>query len=205
MAFSIRRGSLAILVLSTVALAADFTWDYRNQEVIGRSDTSLNNTSKLSEPERNGVLDKIIVSLMKPLGDRGYEDDRIREIATTTRVRFVDVGEGKTVLMASSLGLEGGCDALQNCPFWVFRKGTDGYESMLQADAATYTIQPTNTDDYSDLLLSRHVTAEESRLTLYKFADGKYVEAGCYTAVFPAAKEDEQPDPEIAPCKKGGE
>src|ERR1700761_2955463 len=103
MAFSIRRSSFVVLILSTLALAADFTWDYRSQEVIGRTDTSLNNTSKLSDAERNGLLDKIIVSLMKPLADRGYEDDRIREIATTTRVRFVDVGEDKTVLMASSL------------------------------------------------------------------------------------------------------
>src|SRR5438309_1460866 len=112
---------LISLVSSGLALAADFAWDYRSQEVIGRNDTSLNNTSKLSEPERNGLLDMVIVSLMKPLGERGYEDDRIREIATTTRVRFVEVGDGKTVLMASSLGLEGGCDSIQNCPFWIFR------------------------------------------------------------------------------------
>ena len=197
----IARLALLALVFCTFALAADFTWDWRNQEVLGRTDTSLNNTSKLTEPERNGLLDAIIVRLMKPLADRGYDDGRIREIASTTRVRFVDVGK-ETVVMAASLGVEGGCDVLANCPFWVFGHGKDGYAVMVETDAASYTVQPTMSDGYSDLVLVRHVTPSENRLTLYKYADGKYAEAACYSAVFAPPKEAEGiADPEIAPCK----
>jgi len=197
---------LLVLVVCIVAGAADFTWDWRNQEVIGRTDTSLGNTSKLTEPERNALLDAVIVRLMKPLGERGYEDDRIREIALTTRVRFVDVGGDQQVLMAMSLGIEGGCDTLANCPFWIFRHGTDGYVPMLEAEAASYTLQPTMTEGHSDIVLARHTTPSETRLTLYKYADGKYAEAGCYTAIFAPPKEGEGiEDPEITPCKKDGE
>ena len=189
------------LVIGVVAWAADFTWDWRSQEVIGRNDQSLNNTSKLTEPERNALLDAVIVRLMKPMADNGYEDDRIREVASTTRLRFVELGEGKPVILATSLGLEGGCDALVNCPFWIFRHDKDGYVSMLDTMAASYTVQPTSSDGYYDLVIARHVTPNENRLTLYKYADGKYADAGCYTATFAPTKEGEMPDPEIAPCQ----
>jgi len=192
---------MLVIALCAVALAADFTWDWRNQEVIGRTDPSLNNTSKLTEPQRNQLLDAVIARLLKPLTDAGYDDGRIREIASTTRLHFVDLGEGKPVIMATSLGLEGGCDVLVNCPFWIFRRTNDGYVSLLDTVAASYTIQPTATDGYYDLVIALHTTPTETRLTLYKFHDEKYAEAGCYTATFVSSKADETSDPEIAPCK----
>lgn len=203
MRLSIGLARLAVLVAvtSVLAAAADFTWEWRNQEAIGRTAPSLNNTSQLTEPERAGLLEAVIKRLQKPLSDRGYEEDRIREIASTTRLRFVDLGEDKPAIMATSLGLEGGCDALVNCPFWIFRYRKDGYVAILEAVAASYTIQPSATGGYSDLVIARHITADESRLTLYKYQEGKYVDAGCYTATFPAPKDGEIQDPEIAPCK----
>ncbi|HZP24489.1 MAG TPA: hypothetical protein VFB04_13645 [Terriglobales bacterium] len=191
---------MVVVALCVMLFAADFTWDWHNQEVIGRTDPSLNNTSKLTEPQRNQLLDAVILRLLKPLTDAGYDDGRIREIASTTRLHFVDLGKGKQVIMATSLGLEGGCDALVNCPFWIFSRTKDGYVSLLDTVAASYTIQPTATDGYSDLVMALHTTPAETRLTLYKFHDDKYVEAGCYTAIF-ASKQEETSDPEIAPCK----
>jgi len=195
------RSALALLLVCTVALAADFTWDWRNQDVIGRTDPSLSNSSKLSEAERNALLDAVIGRMLKSLADRGYDDERIREIALTTRLRFLDAGEGKPVIMATSLGLEGGCDGLANCPFWIFRHQGDSYVSLLDAVAASYTVQPTSTEGWSDLVLARHVSPQESRLMLYKYAEGKYAEAGCYTATFAPPKQGEVPEPEITPCK----
>src|SRR5579863_9568893 len=130
------------LVLCAISVyAADFTWDWHNQEAIDRTDQSLGNTSKLTDPERATLINIIIARLKKPLTERGYDDDRIREIVSTTRLRFVDVGENKSVIMATSLGLEGGCDMLVNCPFWIFRQGKQGYVVMVGTDAASYTIQ----------------------------------------------------------------
>jgi len=203
MSLRLRAARLALLVImvSVLALAADFTWDWHNQEVIGRTDPALNTTSKLTEWERTALLNLIVERLDKPLAERGYDNDRIREIASTTRLRFVDLGEDKPVIMATSLGLEGGCDALVNCPFWIFRRGTDGFVELLDTVAASYTIQPTASGGYSDLVIARHITPTENRLTLFKFAEGKYADSGCYTATFAPPKDHgEIQDPEIAPC-----
>ena len=195
------RLALLVTVLCVLALAADFTWDWRNQEVIGRTDPALNTTSKLAEWERTALLNLMVERLDKPLAERGYDNDRIREIASTTRLRFVELGEGKPVIMATSLGLEGGCDALVNCPFWIFQRSKDGFVEMLDTVAASYTIQPTASGGYSDLLIARHITPNENRLTLYKYADGKYADSGCYTATFTPPKDGgEIQDPDISPC-----
>ena len=112
--------SLLLCVVPGFAQKSDFTWDWRNQEIIGRTDASIGNSSQVSEPERSALIDAIVLRLQKPMSDAGYDDDRIREIATTTRVRFVDMGENQSLLFATSLGLEGGCDALGNCPLWIY-------------------------------------------------------------------------------------
>ena len=193
---------LAPLLFSTLcAVAVDFSWDWHNQEVIGRTDPGLANTSKLTEPERAALLHAVVMWLEKPMRDRGYDDERIREIASTTRLRFVDLGEGKPVVLATSLGLEGGCDALVNCPFWIVRHAKSGYLSLLDTVAASYTVQPTSTNGYADLVVLRHISLGESKLTLYKYGRGKYADAGCYTATWPRPKEGQVQDPEIAPCK----
>ncbi len=200
----IARCSAAAVLVCTLVLAADFEWNWRDQLTIGRNDPSLGNTSKLSESERNALLDAVITRLLKPMSDRGYDDSRIREIALTTRLRFVDLGEGKPVIMATSLGLEGGCDAKSNCPFWIFRHSDDGYLSVLDAVAASYTIQPTSSNGFSDLVLAHHDSASETRLALYTYADGKYSGTGCYTAKWPAPKDGEVQDPDIAACATEG-
>jgi hypothetical protein len=192
---------VAVLAICVIALAADFEWNWRNQATIGRNDPSVGNTSKLTEDERIALINAIVVRLDKPMAERGYDNQRIREIASTTRIRFVDVGGEKPLLFATSLGLEGGCDALANCPLWIFRHSEDGYVSVLDAVAASYTIQPTSTNGFSDLVIMRHDSASESHLTLYSYADGKYVDAGCYTATWAAPKDGEIQDPAISPCK----
>ena len=122
-----RIAVLALVFLATFAVAQkpEFDWDWRNQEVIGREDASVGNTSRLTEPERSALIDAIVLRLQKPMGDAGYDDDRIREIATTTRIRFIDVGAGQPLIFTTSIGLEGGCDALGNCPLWAFRHTDD--------------------------------------------------------------------------------
>jgi hypothetical protein len=194
-------GWMALVAVSGIVLAADFEWDSRSQEVIGRNDPSVGNSSKLTEPERTALIDAIVLRLQKPMSDQGYDDQRIREIASTTRLRFVSLSEGgKPVVFATSLGLEGGCDMLVNCPFWIFRYSEDGYVSLLDTVAASYTIQPTSTNGLSDLVMMRHVSASEGRLALYHYADGKYVDSGCYVAKWPPAKEGEMPEAEVSPC-----
>ena len=191
---------LAVLVACAIALAADFEWNWRDQETIGRNDPSVGNTSRLTEPERAALIDAIVLRLQKPMTEHGYDDERIREIASTTRTRFVAVGTDKPLLFATSLGLEGGCDAMSNCPLWIFRHSDDGYVSVVDAVAASYTIQPTRTNGVSDLVLTRHESPTETHLSVYAYADGKYSDTGCYTAKWPASKDAGTQDPDIAAC-----
>lgn len=194
----------AVILLCVIALAADFEWNWRDQQTIGRTDPSVGNTSRLTEPERAALIDAIVLRLQKPMSEHGYDDERIREIASTTRTRFVDVGTDKPLLFATSLGLEGGCDAMSNCPLWIFRHSADGYVSVVDAVAASYTVQPTRTNGFSDLVLARHESPTQTHLSVYTYADGKYSDTGCYTANWPAAKDAENQDPDIAACKTEG-
>ncbi|MGC2110301.1 MAG: hypothetical protein WA655_12345 [Candidatus Korobacteraceae bacterium] len=195
------RTWLTVIALSALAAAADFTWDFRAQEVIGRDDPSVANTSKLAEQERTDLINAIVVRLDKPMAARGYDNDRIREIASTTRIRFVQLGaDSKPVVLAMSVSMEGGCEG-NNCPFWIFQSSPDGYVSLLDTIAASYTVQPDSTNGFSDLVTMRHTSATESTLTQYRYQDGKYVDSGCYTATWPAAKEGEIQEPAIAPCR----
>jgi hypothetical protein len=192
---------LAVIAVCAIALAADFEWNWRDQQTIGRHDPSVGNTSRLTEPERAALIDAIVLRLQKPMSEHGYDDERIREIASTTRTRFVDVGADKPLLFATSLGLEGGCDAMSNCPLWIFRHSDDGYVSVLDAVAASYTVQPTRTNGVSDLVLTRHDSPTTTHLGVYTYADGKYSDTGCYTATWPASKDSENQDPDITACK----
>ncbi len=196
---------LAMAALSARAQKVDFNWDWHDQEVIGHNDASLNSTSKLTEPDRTALLEAIVLRLQKPMSERGYDDQRIREIASTTRLRFVDLGDGKPVILATSIGMEGGCDALVNCPFWIFRHTEDGYVSLLESTAASYTVQPTSTNGLSDLVTAQNITTNQTSLTLYKYADGKYADMGCKTATFPPAKNGEIQAPDFTPCKPDAE
>ena len=194
--------AVVLLLMGSCALAQnpDFVWDWRNQQIIGRNDPSLGNTSRLTEPERSELIDAVVLRLQKPMSDAGYDDDRIREIATTTRVRFVDVGEPHPLLVTTSMGLEGGCDSLGNCPLWVFRRSSDGFVSLLNAIAASYTMQ--SGESAPQLVLMRHVSQQESALMAYRFAEGKLTATACYKALWPPQSSDNtQPsDPKLVAC-----
>jgi len=195
-----------LLLLPAFSAGQDskLNWDWRNQEVIGRNDPSVGNTSRLTEPERSSLMDAIVLRLQKPMSDAGYDDDRIREIASTTRIRFVDLGDGKPLLLATSLGLEGGCDAMGNCPLWVFRRTDEGFLSLLTAIAASYTLQPREGDAPSDLVLMHHINPLQSGLRLYHDTDGKLVDAGCFEANWhkPTHDPTQMSEPDIQPCNE---
>jgi hypothetical protein len=195
--------ALTLVFLASLAVAkkSEFTWQWRNQEVIGREDASVGNTSKLTEPERIALIDAIVLRLQKPMGDAGYDDDRIREIATTTRIRFIDVGTGPPLIFTTSIGLEGGCDAMGNCPFWVFRRTDDGFLSLLNTIAASYTPQPA--DSGFEVVFMHHLSAKESGLAIYRLEGNKLESTGCYTAVWPKPSHDpaQLSDPTLGSCK----
>jgi hypothetical protein len=124
----------------------------------------------------------------------------IGEAIGAVRLHGIDLGgKGDSAVLATSISMEGGCDG-SNCPFWIFQNSPDGYVSLLDTVAASYTVQPDSANGFSDLVTMRHVSASESTLTLYRYDQGKYVDSGCYTATSPSPKDGEVQDPEIVPC-----
>jgi hypothetical protein len=206
---AMRLGRIAVaglLLLPTLTLAQDsnFSWDWRNQQVIGKTDPSLGNTPRLTETERATLIGAVALRLQKPMSEAGYDDDRIREIASTTRIRFVDLGDGKPLLFATSLGLEGGCDALGNCPLWIYRHASRGFVSLLTAITASYTVQTGNGP--GELILMHHVSALQSGLEVYHYSQLKLSHVGCFNADWPKPSDDpmQLSDPAITSCEESG-
>jgi hypothetical protein len=69
-----------------------------------------------------------------------------------------------------------------------------------------FTIQPTQTNGYFDLVLGMHGSATEQSLFLYQFRDGRYRRTGCYDANWTYLGKDGEyhhlKQPRITACKK---
>jgi len=185
--------SLAIFVAFLTALlcsglipAADFQWDWSNQQEIDSFSPKVSVGSGLSEDERAALIDSIADHLRPTMIGQGYSEERIRDVASSTRFKLVDLnGDGKPEVFATPNSLEAGCDPKSICPLWVLRPTVKGtFTFLLEAPAQTFTVQPTSTGGYADIVLQVHGSGFESDLMVYRFAMGKYVASGCYTATW---------------------
>src|SRR5262249_1946312 len=98
---------------------------------------------------------------------------------------------------------EGGCDAMANCPMWIFRRTDEGFLSLLTAIAASYTVEAGD-GGMSDLVLMHHITPRQSGLRVYHYAELKLVDGGCFEAFWPQPSDDPTKvnDPDVQPCKE---
>ena len=126
-------------------------------------------------------------------------------MAAATRVKLVDLdGDGRPEVIAQGIGDV--CSRTGNCPFWVFQRVASGYKVILEKGAVqTFTVQPTRSNDYSDLLLSMHGSATEQELYSYQFGHGRYRSIACYDANWSYLDENgrihELKRPRITPCR----
>jgi hypothetical protein len=75
----------------------------------------------------------------------------------------------------------GFCSAVGNCDLWVLRKTRQGYAQLLIGPTAqVICTRRTRTNGYLDLEVSRHGSAFDSSVTVYKFDGEKYKEAEGY-------------------------
>jgi hypothetical protein len=187
------------------ALAADFEWDWGNQQELTSYSPKLALGSGLSEADRTALIDAIAMQLKPPMAKEGYSDERIHDVASTTRYKLIDLnGDGKPEVFASPNTLEAGCDPKSICPLWILRRTPKGsYAFLLDVPAHTFTVQPTNTGGYADIVIQVHGSGFESELTVYRYAMGKYVPSGCYTATW-AEMDGERvkkfDSPRVEPC-----
>lgn len=196
---------LALLALTAAAQQtepAELHWDSHSwQELSWKQSISRRD---LPLPEKKRLIDAI-VDLVRVQGE-GVSQKQLRETASETRITFSDLnGDGKKEVIAQGGGEKSDCSPTGNCPFWVFRRKGNGYEVILSADSKqTFTIQPTETNGFHDLVLGMHGSAFEAGLTLYKFNGSEYENVACYDATWEVRDERGEfhhlKEPRITPC-----
>jgi len=159
-----------------------FRWDWRSVERDGWASIA---ESKGLSPHQRGSLTAIVVSQLRPFMSEMNIDteQQLLDLAAQTSIKAVDLGSnGSKQYLARGSG-SFLCSPTGNCEAWVFRADGEKYSVILHRTATqTFTIQPTVTNSFHDLVLGQHGSATEQRLTLYRFDKSKYRRIACYDA-----------------------
>lgn len=186
--------------------ANGFHWDWRkverdNWESIGQS-------KDLSANACAGLIKALVSQLRSYMPELNIQSEQeLREVAARTRIKAVDLsGKGVREFLAQA-GFQSACSPTGNCESWVLRQIGSEYSVILHRIATqTFTIQPTSTNGFHDLVLGQHGSATEQGLTLYRFDGAKYQKAGCYVANWEILGEDGEyhqlEEPRITPCSR---
>ncbi|HLM82590.1 MAG TPA: hypothetical protein VK302_18450 [Terriglobales bacterium] len=167
--------------------AKGFHWDWHKVEKDNWE--SIAQSKALSAKERAGLIEAVASQLRPFMSNLGIESEQgLREAAAKTRIKAVDLG-GKSAGEFAAQGVGVGptpprlCSPTGNCEFWVFRQNGDKYSVILHRTATqSFTIQPTITNGFHDLVLNQHGSAFEQGLTLYRFDGSRYRFVACYDA-----------------------
>lgn len=193
------RGRLNICALITAVTALfgadNIPWNRLKFE----EPTLTLSQAPLSEGERTALKAALLASIgpASPNVSAEYQ-------AADFRIKLVDLNSDRIPEIIAQANGRSWCGASGNCPFLVFRKAGSSYESML-ADMDEYqgfTLTKRRTGGYLDLIFSRHESAYQQQLSVYKFRDGKYRDSGCYEANW--NREDQAPaskEPIITKCQ----
>jgi hypothetical protein len=213
MAFSRRSLLLAIWIGWSGAIclaqspANGFHWDWHKVE---KNDwESIGQSRNLSAQERAGLI-KAVASQLRPFMSQMdiKSEQELQEVAARTRVKAVDLrGKGVRDFLAQQSDVGWSCSPTGNCESWVLRKNGDEYSVILHRSAAqAFTIQPTLSNGFHDLVLGQHASATEHGLTLYRFDGFKYRFVACYDANWEILGRDGEvhqlSEPRITPCSR---
>lgn len=175
-------------VLAAVALAQQavspkgFHWEWRKSQEL-RPEQTISRL-RLNPAQSADLIDTIVLQMRQDQADhQAGSEKELGEIAGKTNVALVDLdGHGLSEVVAQGRD-ENACSPTGNCPFWILRRGRDGYRVILDANSTqTFTIQSTRTNGFSDIVLGMHGSATDTTLTLYKFDGAGYRDSGCYEA-----------------------
>jgi hypothetical protein len=175
----------------------NFSWNWQDVQYFG--DQTIATSKDISAEER--------AALLKALVARFKDVPNAREAAAQTRIKVVQLnGNGAPEIATQPFG-EHWCSPTGNCAFWLFQKSGAGYKLILEKGAAQgFTVQPTRTNGFSDLVLTMHGSATEKDLYVYQFRGGQYRRAACYEANWTSLGDDgayrDRKEPEITPCPK---
>ena len=179
---------VAIFALATAG--PNFHWNWRDSQELHWKQTIR--ASKL-RPERRDDLVKALLRLKT----KDVPDTRIKEFDLNA--------DGDPEVIAQGIDQDA-CSPTGNCPLWVFPWSGNHYRLLLNEQAQTFTIQPSKTNGFHDLVLGFHGSATNTGLSEYKFQGNVYRPAGCYEANWSYLDENgdvhDLKEPRITPCNK---
>jgi len=182
---------LCLFMLSCPSVAergrSSFDWDARRDRRLGFSQR-VGGVS-LPAAERRAIQDAVKKALL-PDFDLGLAPNQsLMQVASASRIGFVDLGsDGTRELVVQPVGIQGGCGATGNCPFWVFRKVGSSYKLILSSQGETFQILQRPGRAFPDILVVARDSGSERTLRMYRFSGGAYSEKACYKAVEPDAR-----------------
>ncbi len=178
-----------------------FHWNWRDSQELN-ANQSLRN-AKLSQHEKRAIAKALADQFRPVMTDLEINsEEQLQKAALDTRIKLIDLNDdGIPEVVAQGMA---GCSPTGNCSFWIFQRSPKGYRLLLEGEAQSFTIQPTSTEGFRDIVLSMHGSATDSGLTEYWYMDGTYRDVGCYDAswiVFEGDERRELKEPRITPCK----
>jgi len=186
--------------------ANGFRWDWRKSEK-GNWER-ISQSKSLSARERIGLIELVASQLRPSMSKMEVKTEQeLKDLAAQTRIKAVDLsGKGERDFLAQ-IGVDWGCSPTGNCDSWVVREKGDQYSAILYRTATqTFTIQPTVTNGFHDLVLGQHGSATMQELTLYRFDGSKYRSVACYDANWETVGKDGEyrqlKEPRVTSCSR---
>jgi len=185
-------------VTAAVALfAADgFSWNWHE---VDRPRESLSQV-QLSEGERAALKAALSSELGPPDSKFSAEEQ-----AVDFQIKLIDLNGDHIPEAIVQITGRFECGASGNCPFLVFRKSGNTYESILAMARYNayqgFTVTKQRTAGYLDLILNQHESAFQQALVIYKFRNGKYRASAYYEATWNnVGKAPTSKEPVISKC-----
>ena len=182
-----------------------FYWDGSKIE---KDWESIGQSRILSENERTALISAVAAQLRSSMSGLNIDSEQhLREFAARTQIKIVHLGgRGHREVLASATDPSGFlCSPTGNCVVWIFRQQGDKYSLILNRGAVqNFTIQPTITNGFHDIVLGQHGSATEQGLKLFRFDGSAYRLAACYEARWAILENGEVHDleqPQITPCQ----
>ena len=194
----------AVIFASLMLGEESFQWDWRHSEAL-TSKQSLRH-AKVTAVERAAIARAIANQLKPDIGGLGGESEQeLEDNALDAPVKLVDLNDdGVPEVIAQGTVEDGGCSTTGNCRFWVFQKSGGEYRLLFYREAIqSFTLQPTRSHGFSDIVVRSTASATESTLRLLRYSEGRYQEAGCYDAnwsVLEGGAVHELKEPRLTPC-----
>lgn len=181
----------------------EFHWEWHKSQEL-KADESLRNATTLRDDDKQALAAAIATRIRPMMSDLQMSTEaELRKATLDTRIKLFNLDGKNTSEIIAQATVD--CGATGNCPLWIFRRLRSSYKLLLDTYGQTFTIQPTRTNGFLDVVVGTHSSASESSLANYRYRDGSYAEEGCYVAQWEVLENGvtrQLSEPRISPCKK---